>query len=192
MGRDESNKQSGGFSFTASHAKWIASSLIVPIVVAILTAYATSRFTIERSLEHSLAIAVIRSDNAVEPEYQDDILLFPFLSEPEATPIPASQFTYTVVIRNDGSFTEHDLEVALRFAPSGNEDGRLVMNPTVDSSLMLLRPDIVMTSENDFNYHVEAVDFVRDDWISFETTWDAPMRVLVEARSQDAYDSQYL
>ena len=88
--------------------------------------------------------------------------------------------------------TEQDLEVALLFAPR-EDTGQLQKAPTIDSSLMLLRQDIAVTpGEDEFNYHIDATDFVRKDWISFETTCNAPMRVLVEARSEDAYDSEYL
>ena len=93
----------------------------VPVLVAVISTLLTNWITHSPSDRHQISVSIARSDNGTDDTY-DPLLGGTNPFAPEVTPgIPATEFSYTALIRNDGDFSEENIVISIVFrgAPAG-------------------------------------------------------------------------
>jgi hypothetical protein len=129
-------------------------SIGVPLLVAVVGAYVTTRMTLSEQDRHDISVSISRSDNGTEDTYPS-----PFEGgdpfSPAATPgIPASEFSYTGLVRNNGDFSEEDVIVQFWFEIELGQT-QAIAGVSFDASSTLLHQSILPSQSPQTQYHFQ-------------------------------------
>jgi hypothetical protein len=156
----------------------------IPLAITAFGCYLTYRLSIRAQMRHDLSVSISRSDNGTEEsEYVgfETVLLGPIV-----TPgIPPTEFYYTGLIRNDGDFPEEALATRIWFevgegsAPAGSG-----LSLDASSELLLQSAKLNALPEREWLFQLTVSRLNPREWLSLTSTWTAPVRVNIEARSK--------
>lgn len=180
-------------STAGSTRRAFVKEIVIPIVLAAVSAQTTLWINQRAEQRHSLTISVLPSESATPQKNLDSVFTNPFVAPtPTPPPDPDPRYTYTVILRNDGDFPEENFVVLVGFR-EGKQTRDPLSGPSIGASSPLLNRTVNHTDpvQGGREYGLIVGRLNPNEWISLQATWVEPLKVSVEARSDTVSESAY-
>ncbi len=120
-------------------------------------------------MRHRVSISIVYADNGVVEEHEPLTVFDVFAGiTPEATAeVPATEFSYTSLLRNDGDFAGEELTAQILFHASP-ERLQPLRGPSLDASSGLLRETLIFEhrTERNWRFSMTIPRLTPEEWVS--------------------------